>query len=61
MTEVAATDRVRGLVTELDSAGTWPAEFHPAFLAVAREWFVPARFWYQPGEGRPGRGGGPGR
>lgn len=51
MTDVAAPDGVRGLVAELDSAGSLPAEFRPAFLAAAREWFVPERFWYQPGDG----------
>lgn len=47
MTTKPATDRASGLVAELDSAGDFPAEFGPAFIAAAREWFVPDRFWYQ--------------
>lgn len=31
-----------------------PAEFHPAFLAAALEWFIPERFWCQSGEGDEG-------
>jgi protein-L-isoaspartate O-methyltransferase len=44
---MSAPDKVRGLLAELDSAGSLPTEFGPAFLAAAREWFVPDRFWYQ--------------
>ena len=50
MTEVAAPDGPGRLVAELDAAGALPAAFGPAFLAAAREWFVPERFWYRPDE-----------
>ncbi|CAM2800437.1 methyltransferase domain-containing protein [Saccharomonospora xinjiangensis] len=50
MTEVTAPDGVRGLVAQLDSAGRLPAEFRSAFLAAAREWFIPERFWFRPGD-----------
>lgn len=43
----ATADRARHLVAELEYAGTLPAEYCPAFLAAAREWFIPDRFWYQ--------------
>lgn len=43
----ATADRVRQLVAELDSAGALPAEYRAAFLAAARDWFIPDRFWYQ--------------
>lgn len=51
MTDVADSDRMRGLVAELDSAGVLPTEFRPAFLAAAREWFVPDLFWFQDTDG----------
>lgn len=51
MTETAAPEKVRGLVAELNSAGSLPAEFAPAFLAAVREWFVPDRFWYRDSDG----------
>jgi protein-L-isoaspartate O-methyltransferase len=38
------------MVTELDSAGSLPAEYHSAFLATAREWFVPDQFWFKANE-----------
>lgn len=36
-----------GLADGLVSADALPAEHRPAFLAAAREWFAPARFWYK--------------
>lgn len=33
------------LVTELDSAGDFPAGFGPLLHAVPREWFIPDRIW----------------
>lgn len=49
--DLAAPDGAHGLVAELGTAGALPAELGAAFLAAAREWFVPARFWYQDTEG----------
>ncbi|WP_233224224.1 methyltransferase domain-containing protein [Amycolatopsis sp. BJA-103] len=39
----AAADLADGLI----SADAMSAEHRPAFLAAAREWFAPARFWYK--------------
>lgn len=47
MTTIASSKGVRDLVAELDLAGALPTAYAPAFLAAARERFVPVRFWYQ--------------